>query len=254
MDKFTTLRRWLSFTPHRREASAISAIKKMNREQLISTVPSYFWWHSIDLGDGIITPGVKTPDVMAREFENTFSPIVLTGKSVLDLGTWNSGFAIEAVRRGAARVVALDHHAWNNEHFKARETFELACRATGVNIEKVDIDLDHPRLRLSHLGQFDVVLFLGVFYHLINPIGALREIVPLVRELLVLETHIDSTCEQRPAMVLYPGTELAGDPTNWWGPNTACIQELLGLAGFGRIDVTPGSSEDREVFHAYRTV
>jgi len=232
--------------------STLSKIRKMSREEALAAVGSYVWWHSIDLGDGITTPGRKTPQLMATEFYNTFSKVDLTSKSVLDIGAWNGGFSVEAVRRGAVRVLALDNYTWNHEIFRGRETFEIVCRATGAKIEAADINLDQPRLKLSHLGEFDVVLFLGVFYHLMNPIGALWEIVPLVRELLIVETYIEPTTDPRPLMVFYPGAELVGDPTNWWGPNTALMIELLRAAGFPRIEVSAGAAPDRQVFHAYR--
>jgi len=96
------------------------------------------------------------------------------------------------------------------------------------------------------------VLFLGVFYHLLDPIAALREIAPLARERLILETHVEETEDPRPLMIFYPGSELGGDRTNWWGPNTACVRELLQIAGFSRVDISAGSGADRRVFHAYR--
>src|ERR1700722_7160717 len=101
----------------------------------------YFWWHSIRLADGRFTPGRKGPELMAEEFARTFDPLDLQGQSVLDIGAWNGGFSIEAVRRGARRVLALDHFTWNNPGFKGRETFDLATRLCNVEIDAVDIDL-----------------------------------------------------------------------------------------------------------------
>jgi tetratricopeptide (TPR) repeat protein len=124
-------------------------------------IASHFWWHSIDLGNGIVTPGKKRPARMAAEFANTFARISLVGKSVLDIGAWNGGFSVEAARRGAARVVALDHYTWNLADFRGRETFELVNSITGLGLEAVDVDLDAPQLSLGGLGQFDVVLFFG---------------------------------------------------------------------------------------------
>ena len=125
------LRGWLRAKFQRKPESALSKIRRMTREEALAVVDSYFWFHSIDLGDGITTPGQKTPRVMAIEFENTFAKVDLTNKSVLDIGAWNGGFSVEAMRRGAARVVALDHHTWNHSELRGRETFELVCRAIG---------------------------------------------------------------------------------------------------------------------------
>lgn len=215
-------------------------------------VGSYFWWHSIDLGNGIVTKGVKTLEIMQLEYENTFSKLDLAGRTVLDVGAWNGGFAIEAWRRGASSVTGLDHYTWNDSFFRGRDTFELVSGITGANLKALDRDLDDPRLDLSDLGVFDVVLWLGVFYHLRNPLSALREIATTVGDVLVLETHVERFSEDRPAMIFYPGAELAGDSTNWWGPNTLCVVELLKMMGFAKIDVSPGFDSLREVFHAYR--
>lgn len=215
-------------------------------------VDSYFWWHSIDLGNGIITNGTKTPEIMQLEYENTFSKINLVGRTVLDIGTWNGGFAVEAWRRGASSVTGVDHFTWNHPYYRGRETFNLVSEVTGANLKAIDRDLDDPRLDLSDIGQHDVVLFLGVFYHLKNPLSALREVSGTVRDVLVLETYVERFSDDRPAMVFYPGAELAGDATNWWGPNTACIVELLKLMGFAQIEIAAGSDNSREVFHAYR--
>ena len=69
-----------------------------------STAPSdTFWWHSIDLGGGVVTPGAKSPAHLAAEWEALRLP-ELGGKSVLDVGTWDGYFAFEAERSGAASV------------------------------------------------------------------------------------------------------------------------------------------------------
>ena len=215
-------------------------------------VASYIWWHSIDLGNGIVTNGVNTLETMELRYQQTFSKIDLVGRTVLDVGTWNGGFAVEAWRRGASSVTGLDHFTWNNTYFRARDTFNLTSSVTGAGLKAIDRDLDDPKLDLSDIGKFDVVLFLGVFYHLKNPLSALREVSGTVKDVLVLETHLERFSEDRPAMVFFPGAELAGDATNWWGPNTACIVELLKLMGFARIEISAGFGDTRGLFHAYR--
>jgi tRNA (mo5U34)-methyltransferase len=219
---------------------------------LSDEIAGHYWWHSIDLVNGLVTPGKKPPDQMAEEFANTFGPLDLKGRSVLDVGAWNGGFSVEAARRGAARVVALDHYTWNAPHYRGRETFDLVNRATGLGLEAVDIDLDVPRLSLAGLGRFDVVLFLGVFYHLVDPIAALREVAGLTNEVLVVETLVENRINPRPSMMFYPRDERAGDASNWWGPNTACMLELLRLVGFARVETRRGFGRTRKVFHAFR--
>jgi tRNA (mo5U34)-methyltransferase len=93
------------------------------------------------------------------------------------------------------------------------------------------------------------VFFLGVFYHLIDPIDGLRRAADLAREVLVVETHIEESIEGKdvPSMVFYPDG-CANDSTNCWGPNTALIFALLRF-GFGKIDLTYGP---RAIFHDWR--
>ena len=67
-----------------------------------------FWWHSIDLGDGLLTPGGKNAALLRREWEAMKVPD-LAGRSVLDIGAWDGYFSFQAERLGAREVVARDH-------------------------------------------------------------------------------------------------------------------------------------------------
>ena len=219
--------------------------------ELLARARQYFWFHSIDLGNGVVTPGSKSLDVLRAEAEAIFDPLNLRGKSVLDIGAWNGYFSFEAKRRQAERVLATDHHCWSPE-INGRVTFDLARAALNLDIEELDIDV--PDLTSDRVGQFDVVLFLGVFYHLVDPIRALQNLAALTKEVAVVETHLDLRELERPAMMFYPGTELNNDPTNWWGPNRQCMEALLKLVGFVRIVYQPHpiAGRKRGIFHAYK--
>lgn len=104
----------------------------MSLEEKIRTYP---WFHSIDLGNGIITPGSKSLDHIRQEGDIFFSPIDLHNKSVLDVGAWNGGYSVEAARRGASRVAGLDHYTWNHPDFRGLETYELAANATNNHFD-----------------------------------------------------------------------------------------------------------------------
>src|ERR1700720_4280357 len=70
------------------------------------------WYHTIDLGDGVITRGVDdTPLRLAR----LDLPESLSGLSVLDVGAWDGFFSFEAERRGASRILAADHCSWHGK-------------------------------------------------------------------------------------------------------------------------------------------
>ena len=84
------------------------------------------WHHSIDLGDGIITPGNKSLPLCVNESRLVFDRVNVFGRTVLDIGAWNGFFSFDAKRRGAARVLATDSYCWTHPHIKGRETFDLA--------------------------------------------------------------------------------------------------------------------------------
>ena len=234
------------------------------------------WYHTIDLGDGVVTKGIdNSPERLAR----VKLPEDLSGRSVLDIGAWDGFFSFEAERRGASRVVATDHYAWHGTGWgtgQGKAGFELARAMLSSRVE--DLDVDVMELSAQRVGTFDVVLFLGVLYHLPNPLVALERVASVTRELLILETVVDMVGVGRPAAAFYPARELHDDPTNWWGPNHAAVRGMLEGAGFARIDIiTPPRSaafrgaravyhrlkgktrsmssafrQDRAVFHAYK--
>jgi tRNA (mo5U34)-methyltransferase len=207
------------------------------------------WYHTIDLGDGVVTKGV---DNTAFRLARIDLPASLTGRTVLDIGAWDGFFSFEAERRGASRVVATDYYSWRGlgwgtENGKAG--FELARAALRSKIEDVEIDV--MDLSPERVGTFDVVLFLGVLYHLRHPLLALERIASVTRDLLILETVVDMLGFNRPAMAFYPDRELNNDPTNWWAPNIAAVEGMLRTVGFRQVrTVTPVPSFPRRAARA----
>lgn len=214
-----------------------------------------YWHHSIALPDGRVTNGVKNMQGMTKEFGMTFDQLDLTNKSVLDVGAWNGGFSLEAWRRGANKITALDSFVWESETFKGRETIELVIDAHKAPIDLLHLDIgSQTKPLVNKIGQYDVVLFLGVFYHLVDPIAALKQVSDVAKECLVVETYLESTGDELPSMRFFPGSELGDDETNWWGPNEKLIVDLLKLNGFSRINFQKSweGKPTRGVFHAYR--
>jgi tRNA (mo5U34)-methyltransferase len=237
-----------------------------------------FWFHSIDLGDGVITPGRKTPEVLAAELERLDLPD-LRDQTVLDIGGWDGYFAFQAEQAGATRVALLDHYVWSLD-FPAQQRYCCDCQTAGVepeayetlpfwqpdtlpgkigfdtardalgsNVETIVADFAHDDL--APHGTWDVVLFLGVLYHLQEPFAALKRLRALTRRLAVIETQaIDDIPgqESTPLWQFYPGRELGGDPTNWWAPNLAGLQAALLAAGFAEVTVKQGPP--RAIVHA----
>ncbi len=208
------------------------------------------WFHNIDLH------GVKTapahflgdyPSVKWKRFASAM-PQDLSGKSVLDIGCNGGFYAIEMKRRGAARVMAVD----SDEAYLAQARFAA---------QVLDADIEFARLSVYDVGalaeRFDIVLFMGVLYHLRHPLLALDLIREHVaKDLLVFQSMqrgaraVDTLEEDYPFAETkifdfsgYPKLHFiercyAGDPTNWWVPNAACAEAMLRSAGF-RIESHP---------------
>jgi len=206
------------------------------------------WFHNINLG------GVQTapdhflgdyPAVKWRRFANAL-PTDLQGKTVLDIGC-NAGFhSIEMKRRGADRVVGIDLEDMYLEQAR------FAANLCGVELELRKLSV----YDVAELGErFDIVLFMGVLYHLRHPLLALdliREHV--VKDLFVFQSLQRGSPEVEPLQENYPFWEygvferpgfprlhfienrFSDDQTNWWIPNRACSEAMLRSAGFEIID------------------
>ena len=208
---------------------SFSTLAPMNRDQLLQEVQAIPWFHTIDLGQGIVTPGRVDPQ--RQTLPRLGLPADLSGKTVLDIGAWDGFFSFEAERRGAKRVLATDSHAW----WSSKRAFELARRALGSKVE--DFDIDVMELSPDKIGTFDVVLFLGVLYHLRHPLLALEKVFSVTAHHLILETVTDLTWTSYPVLRFYPADELAGDSSNWFGPNPAAVVGMLKVAGFTRVEI-----------------
>lgn len=205
---------------------------RLSNSALLNRIKEYFWFHSIPLRPGITTYGAKTSEILAAEEEAILAGVNFQGRTVLDVGAWNGYYSFAAKRRGAARVLATDSFTWTHPRFRGQETFELAREELGLEIESLLID---PTQISPQIGVFDIVLFLGVFYHLFDPIDVLQRMRSVTGQLLLIESHQDLADRTEPGMVFYPGQVLNNDPTNWWGPNPALMLHLLRQIGFERI-------------------
>jgi tRNA (mo5U34)-methyltransferase len=217
----------------------------LSREQIRSQVKALGpWFHNLDL-DGVPTAPEHFlgdyPAVKWRRFADVIAPD-LSGRTVLDIGC-NAGFySIEMKRRGAARVLGID----TDEDYLQQARFATAVK---------QLDIEFRRLSVYDLGalgeRFDIVLFMGVLYHLRHPLLALDLIHEHVaRDLVVFQSMQRGSpqVEQAGADYNFWETEqfnragfpklhfiehrYAEDPTNWWIPNRACAEAMLRSAGF----------------------
>jgi len=226
----------------------------MHIEEIRREVTTVRWFHQIDLGHGIITPGLDNSPGKLKTFG---LPADLRGKSVLDIGAWDGFFSFEAERRGASRVLATDSHCWSGPGWGTKAGFELARRVLNSKVE--DLEIDVLDLAPDRTGVFDLVLFLGVLYHMPHPLLALERVASVTQGQLILETHVDLLDYPRPAMAFYPEAELGEDSSNWCGPNPALVTAMLKTVGFKTVKVHSGpttypnsTTQGRAVFHAWR--
>ena len=194
----------------------------------IGSVPS--WYHQIEVLPGLVTPGIHNS---RQVLPHLGLPEDCSGMRVLDIGARDGFFSFELERRGAD-VTAFDY-------VPAEQTgFAAASRLLRSQVEYVVgnvYDLSRERL-----GAFDLVLFLGVLYHLRHPLLALERVAAVTGDLLILETEVDLALGRRPAMAFYPGEELHEDWTNWWAPNPAAVGAMLRAVGFAEVEVVSPNS------------
>lgn len=191
------------------------------------------WFHSFDLRNGNVLQGMGNLDILSSRAAEIFEGHTL-GKSVLDIGAWDGFFSFEAERYGAKRVLATDHFCWSGPGWGTKAGFDLMHHHFNSNVEALDVDL--PNLSLETLGTFDIVLFLGVLYHLKDPFGGLEKAASMCNEQLIVETAADMLHLDEPVMRYFVGSTLNGDDTNFWAPNRACLKDMLHELGFSMVD------------------
>jgi len=195
------------------------------------------WWHQIELPGGFVTPGF---DLSESKLALLRLPS-LRGKSGLDVGAWDGCCSFAAERLGASRVVSLDTYAWQKPGGK--DGFEYARKALGSKVE--DVEMEVLDISPETVGEFDVVFFLGVLYHMRHPLLSLERVASVARELVVVETLADMGYVRSPAAAFYPW-DLLHDNTNWWGPNKAAVVGMLKAAGCAQVDAYSGKPITQE--------
>jgi tRNA (mo5U34)-methyltransferase len=234
---------------------------RWNKETIVARLEDLgAWFHNMDLG------GVQTapdhflgdyPNCKWRHFAHAI-PEDLTGKTVLDVGC-NAGFyALEMKARGAARVLGVDE----DEGYLAQARFAAEVRGMQIEFRKLSV-YEVGSLR----ERFDLVIFMGVLYHLRHPLLALDLLAEhCVRDLFLFQSMLRGSPEKSPLSEDYPFEETAlfeaasfpklhfvehsyaHDPTNWWIPNKACVEAMLRSSGF-----TILSNPEEEVYLCRRS-
>jgi len=156
----------------------------MDHGKLASEVAKISWFHTFNFGNGIVTSGY---DNSYKRVRTLHLPEDLGGMTVLDIGSWDGFFAFEAERRGASRVLATDSFCWSGDGWGTKDGFNLARKVLNSKVE--DLEIDVLDLSPEKVGTFDLVLCLGVLYHMRNPLLALERVYSVAKHQLILDTH-----------------------------------------------------------------
>jgi tRNA (mo5U34)-methyltransferase len=220
--------------------------------RLVESVPH--WHHTFHFPGGVSTNGGYDPRGLLEQIELPD----LTGLRVLDVGTRDGFFAFACERAGAREVVALDHVDPDVTGF------EVARRILGSKVEYARENI--YQISREKYGSFDLILFLGVLYHLRDPLLALDRLRSvsdgrMVVESLVCDTRFFTGFEQTttleaiapalasiPIAQFLPSGRFHSDPTNKWVPNLTGLIALVEDAGF--LVQRSALREDRGVVHA----
>lgn len=196
-------------------------------DQLHSAVHALEWAHTIDLGNGLVTPGKWPPSPLILK---ALESVDFSGKKVLDVGCWDGLWSFEAEKRGAAEVYATDYVA----HRPLREfaTFDLAKQVLHSRAHY------HPKLSVYDVGKlgindFDIVLYFGVYYHIKDPLLALARLRQVMKTgaLLIIEGEVINDERVSSAEFFYSETH-AEDRSTWWVPTVACLREWVKCSYF----------------------
>jgi len=202
------------------------------------------WFHNINLNGVWTAPDHFLGDYPNIKFQSFAAAIPqdLSGRTVLDIGCNGGFYSIEMKKRGAERVLGIDF----DEDYLAQARFAA---------EVMGLDIEFRKLSVYDVGslqeRFDVVIFMGVLYHLRHPLLALDLIHEHVaKDLLLFQSMQRGSKEVEPVDENYtfweteqfdkPGYpkmhfiehRYADDPTNWWAPNAAGVEAMLRSSGF----------------------
>lgn len=238
-------------------------------EQGVADAERYYWYHTIDLGNGLVTPGMYD----YRETIGSFQfPEDMRGMTVLDVGSATGFFAFEFERRGA-RVISVELPSLRDlDRFPGQDVDDSLRKIERMIFpDTVDQDkfvrhgyserdlywylLEGPfrfcrdRLRsrvercystvydltLERTGVregFDLVFFGDVLIHTLYPLKALASLAALCKGTLIFAGVLPKGLQEPPAMIYIGGSNATDDEVAWWHPNLACLTQMLSKLGF----------------------
>ena len=237
----------------------------------LDAATSYYWYHVIDLGDGLVTPGLYD---FRDSLDRFLFPENMAGMRVLDVGSATGYFAFEFAKRGA-EVTSVELPSLESLDRFPGQTVEQSIDKIGHMVdptraligaeessesraaeyyqsllegpfrfcqERLQANIARCYSSIYDLGpeklgtsDFDLVFIGDVLLHTLNPLQALAAVVPLCAGTFVLSQFVPETADDRPAMLYVGGPDPTTDDISWWWPNQACLVELLRKLGFREV-------------------
>lgn len=222
-----------------RETLAALAERDPEAKEIVDRIQGLSWYHTIDLGHGVETPGFADHRAQLPHYA---LPASLAGKRVLDIATFDGYWAFEFERRGADEVVAIDIAKrtdmdcprWmlrDPESFDLvggmGESFKVAKDILDSKVKRVECnvyDLD-PEVH----GMFDLVFISDVLIHLRDPQLAIERAYSVCKGELIIA---DVFSPELDALGDIPAAQFVAPGETWWYPNVACLRQMMMTAGF----------------------
>lgn len=255
----------------------LARIEKFNQRALdlgLGDLSNYYWYHTIDLGDGLVTPGIfdLRDNLPAFRF-----PEDMRGMTVLDVGSATGFFAFEFEQRGA-HVISVELPSLEDFDRFPGQTIEqvvrkikrsfVPCSHSPVQLGELVRPISDEELYFFHLDgpfrfcqqrlnskvercystvydlsaeklgieEFDMVFLSNVLLHTLYPLKALAAVAPLCKGTLILSQTMLEGPDPQPAMVYMGGDDPEDDSSTWWYPNKACFEQLLKKLGFKTVE------------------
>jgi tRNA (mo5U34)-methyltransferase len=191
------------------------------------------WWHSFEMPDGTLVEGVNSLEAQKQRLARFSIPENLTGKRVLDIGAWDGWFTFEMERRGA-EVLAIDR--WDNPRFREMH----AALRSNADYRQMNV----YELSPAAVGRFDVVLFLGVLYHLKHPLLALERVCSVTKNFAAVESFALTDrflpgigVEEYSLLKFFERDGFGGQFDNWFAATPQCLVGMCRTAGFARAEL-----------------
>jgi tRNA (mo5U34)-methyltransferase len=182
------------------------------------------WHHAFEVFPGVRTPGTYDPGFLLEKLR---LPADLRGTRILEIGPSDGYFTLQLARRGAA-VTCIDYRRKDEHGFGVME-----------KISGLQFDYHHANVydvTEERFGQFDIVLFLGVLYHLPDMVKALSLLRAVCTGAMYMETACAVDLAPGQAVAQYfEGNTLNGDYSNFWMPNVECVRAMCRDAGFAPV-------------------